>query len=93
MSTKKQLRAIDKLLEQGHDIIMKGAGFVAEVKSELNDLMEEDLDKASEMSGAVATSLDTRADDLSNVVDILDGAIDEIETATRDILYALQDLT
>lgn len=93
MSTKKQLRTLEELLEEGHDLIMKGSGIIGDAKDELNELMGQDFDKAEETSGIVSSQLEEKANILANTIDLLDGAVEELETTSRDILYALQDLT
>lgn len=90
MSKKRDIKILDQRLSEGHDLILKGMAICGDVKDELNDLMESDLDKSNETTGVVSTNLEKRAHKLSAAIDIIDDSLDEIETFSGEIFYALQ---
>ncbi len=92
MSTRKQIVDLEKQLNETNDIFIKGIALLREVADSVDELGSDDYDKAEETSGAVAIRLEKQSEKLEIASNILGCAIDDIESASGDALYALQEI-
>lgn len=92
MSNKKQIAELTKRLSAGNDKVMDSLRIFKEVVDEINGLSEADAERSEETHGAVSTKLGEQSEKLEYASEALDDAIDEIESASGDALYCLQEL-
>jgi hypothetical protein len=91
MSTKKQVVALEKRLEEGNDLIEKALDVFRETLEAIKELAEDDDDRSEETSGAVSTTLYLQAEGLHTAHSILEDAIEDIVSASGSALYCLQE--
>lgn len=91
MSTKKQIESLENQLQQSHDLIIEGLTLAKDVHAEIDDMVEADYNKAEETSGVVSQKLNAQVEMLASISEDLESTIDDIETASGEILYAFEN--